>query len=288
MPIRTILVPVTNAESSKSAMEAAFLVAKIFASHVDAFHVRVDPKDTLPLLGEGMSGSLVQEMIEFAEKESNDRSSQARAAFRKFCDSHNIVENNKPRMADTMSAAWREEIGREDDHVAVRGRVSDLIVVGRPVADSDVPSPTTLNAALFETGRAVLVVPPTMPATIGERVVIFWRGSTEASRAIAASMTFLHRAQEVKVISAGADQPSRAAPEGLVDYLAWHGVKAQFERVTVEGAAMGARLLEVANQSQADLIVMGAYTHSRVRQLVLGGVTARVLAESTVPVLMAH
>lgn len=288
MPIRTILVPVINAESSKSSMEAAFLVAKIFASHVDAFHIRGDPKDTLPLLGEGMSGTLVQEMIEFAQKESEDRSTEALAAFKRFCDSHNITHNEKPKMSNAMSAAWREEVGREDDHVAVRGRVSDLIVVGRPVADADVPSPTTLNAALFETGRAVLVVPPIMPTTIGERVVIFWRGSTEASRAVSAAMTFLTRAKQVKVISAGADQPSRASVEGLVDYLAWHGVKAEFERVMVEGTAMGARLLEAAQHSQADLIVMGAYTHSRIRQLILGGVTSRVLAESTVPVLMAH
>jgi nucleotide-binding universal stress UspA family protein len=288
MPIRTILVPVTNAESSKSSIETAFLVAKMFASHVDAFHVRVDPKDTLPLLGEGMSGTLVQEMIEFAEKETDDRSAKALKAFQKYCDGHNITLSDKPKMSKAMSASWTEEVGREDDHVAVRGRLADLIVVGRPVADSDVPSPTTLNAALFETGRAVMIAPPKAPTELGDRVVIFWRGSTEASRAIGAAMTFITRAKHVTIISAGAEQASRAGVEGLKRYLAWHGVEAQAQIVTVEGPPVGTILLEACQKADADLLVMGAYTHSRVRQLILGGVTQRVLTEATVPVLMAH
>jgi nucleotide-binding universal stress UspA family protein len=288
MPIRTILVPVTNAESSVSAIQTAFLVAKTFASHVDAFHVRVDPKDTLPLLGEGMSGTLIQEMIEFAEKESDDRAGKAQAKFMKYCEQHKIKLSAKAKMSKTMSASWSEQTGREDEHVAVRGKLSDLIVVGRPVTDNDTPSPTTLNAALFETGRAVLVTPPTPPTGIGKHIVIFWRGSTEASRAIAAAMTFISRAESVHIISADADRASNMAVEGLQEYLAWYGVKAETESVDATGKSLGITLLDAAHNDKADLLVMGAYTHSRVRQLILGGVTRRVLTESKIPVLMAH
>lgn len=288
MPIRTILVPVTSADSTRASLETAFMVAQMFNSHVDALHVRVDPKDTLPLLGEGMSGTLIQEMIEFAEKESTERSKKAFEAFKKYCDHHKITISDQPKAANKMSADWSEEVGREDDHVATRGRLADLIVVGRPVEDADVPSPTTLNAALFETGRAVLVAPPTPPKELGKNIVIFWRGSTEAARAVSAGMTFVTRAESVRIISAGADQPARTGPEGLVKYFAWHGVKAEAEKVNAEGSAIGATLLEACHHAKADLLIMGAYTHSRVRQLILGGVTRRVLAESTVPVLMAH
>ncbi len=288
MAIRTILVPVTNAETSVSAIETAFLVAKTFASHVDAFHVRVDPKDTLPLLGEGMSGTLIQEMIEFAENESDDRAKKAQAMFMKYCDQHKIKLSPEAKMSKTMSAGWSEQTGREDEHVAVRGKLSDLIVVGRPVTDNDTPSPTTLNAALFETGRAVLVTPPTSPTEIGKHIVIFWRGSTEASRAIAAAMNFITRAESVHIMTADADRASNMAVEGLQEYLAWHGVKAQTESVDATDKSLGITLLEAAHNDKADHLVMGAYTHSRVRQLILGGVTRRVLTESKIPVLMAH
>ena len=192
-------------------------------------------------------------------------------------------------MSKFVTAGWTEVSGREDDHVSIRGRLNDLIVVGRPLADSDTPSPTTLNAALFETGRAVLVAPPMAPEVLGKKVVIFWRGSTEASRAIAAGMPFIWRAETVKIVSALADQATRASAEGLATYLAWHGVNAEVETLTAtDGKAVGSRLLDSAQKFQADLLVMGAYTHSRVRQLILGGVTQKVLAEATIPVVMAH
>jgi len=131
-----------------------------------------------------MSGTLIQEMIEFAEKESDERAKKAQAFFMEYCKSHGIELSSEAHMSDVMTAGWSEQIGREDEHVAVRGKLSDLIIVGRPVTDNDSPSPATLNAALFETGRAVIVTPPEPPVEIGKRIVIFWRGSTEASRAI--------------------------------------------------------------------------------------------------------
>jgi nucleotide-binding universal stress UspA family protein len=166
------------------------------------------------------------------------------------------------------------------------GRVSDLLVVARPQGQLAAPQRLTLEAALMDTGRPLLIVPPKAPAKIGSNVAIAWNGSTQASRAVAMAMDFLVTAQSVTILTAkenGAD----ARPDELRDYLAAHGIKAKIVSVAAKGDA-GKALLAAADKAGADLLVMGAYGHSRVRELVLGGVTKHVLQSTTIPALLAH
>ncbi len=180
-------------------------------------------------------------------------------------------------------------MGHEEEAVAEIGRLTDLLVIARPVPERDVPSVMSLNAALMETGRPLLLAPPVLPATIGRNVAVFWNGSAEAARAVATALPFLDKAASVIILSAR--EEAAATPGELVDYLTWHGIAAT-EHDFVAGSAGGGQvaqtLIDEAVTRGADLIVMGAYTHSRLRQLILGGVTRHVLHYATIPVLLSH
>ncbi|MFQ5619515.1 MAG: universal stress protein, partial [Rhodospirillales bacterium] len=146
----------------------------------------------------------------------------------------------------------------------------------------------TLNAALFETGRPVLVAPPSAPAVLGRKVAISWNGSAQAARAVAAALPYIMRSDGVVILTVESDRTSASAAPELAAYLAWHGVRAETKFFSPTNRSIGAALLKECADAGADLLVMGAYTHSRMRQLILGGVTRHVLAEATVPLFMAH
>ena len=288
MAIKTMLVPIDGSDAATPSLETAGLVGRGLEAHVSVFHVSADPKDAVPLLGEGMSGAMIEEMIDLAEKDAKGRAAAARRMFDDFCARHAIAVVDKAAASQTVSASWITETGREDEAVARRGRLADLVVVGRPTPDSDLTSTLTLNAAIFETGRPVLVVPPEAPAALGRRIAVFWNGTAESARAAAAALPFFDRAESTVILTAESDRTSTSAATDLAGYLAWHGVDAPTEAVSPGGGSVGAALLEAAGKGGADLLVMGAYTHSRMRQLILGGVTKHVLAAATIPLLMIH
>jgi len=288
MAYSTVLVSVDGLDGSACAVETAFGVAKRFSSHLIALHVRPDPKDTIPLLGEGMSVAMIEDMVRIAEDECEDRSHRAREKFDSCVSDQGFNLSDRPG-AEPPSAAWREERGREDEVSARFGRLSDLIVACRPGVDSDVSQTLMLNSALFDTGRPVLVVPPHGHAReIGRKVVISWNGSAQAARAIGLAMPILKEASEVLVFTVGMGAAATDQAMELANYLLWHEINCSTRALDGKRSLVGADLLEEAKAFDADLLVMGAYTHSRMRQLILGGVTRHVLEEADLPLLMAH
>ena len=248
-------------------------------------HVRIDAASALPLVGEGMSAAMVQEMLAAAERQALDRAARIRAEYDQACARLGVPTVTAPPAPDQATANWREEMGREEEIVANAGRLTDLLVMARPLPDRDTPSIMTLNAALMESGRPVLLAPPQQPSAVGRKIAVFWNGSAEASRAVLAAMPFLKRASGIIILSAREEEA--AIPSELAGYLAWHGVQANVHSF-VAGNQVGPTLLAEAKAAGADLIVMGAYTHSRLRQLILGGVTRQVLHEATMAVLLCH
>lgn len=287
MSIKTILVPIDGTEVSRTALDVAFMLGRDLAVHVDVLHVATDPKDAVPLLGEGMSAAIIEEMIQLAEREATERTARAEAMFEDARGRFGLAARPNPPSGDDGSAALVQFVGREDVMTAEKGRLTDLVVVARPTEQSDASLAMTINAAIFETGRPVLIAPPTVPGTMGTKIAISWNGSAEASRAVAAAMPLIVRAQSVVVLTAENDKTSSGVATELAAYLSWHGVSVE-SRTLPGGSQVGAVLLEDCKAIGADLLVMGAYTHSRMRQLILGGVTKHVLASADLPVLMAH
>jgi nucleotide-binding universal stress UspA family protein len=166
--------------------------------------------------------------------------------------------------------------------------VSDLIVVRRPRNSTDMSARTIAESGLMRTGRPVLLVPGSKPGKVGSSVAIAWNGSVEASKAVASAMPFLMRARAVTAISVVESGVEFHNLEGLVQYLRWHGIRAKPAVVKSRAGDTGKAVCGAASRAKADLLVMGAYTHSRMREMIFGGVTDHVLRASRIPVLLAH
>ena len=202
------------------------------------------------------------------------------------CARNGLTVNDDPG-AGASTAHFSIFTGREEDVIASRGRLADLIVARRPEEGEEVTFSVTLEAALLDTGRPVLVVPPSEPVDFGSSIAIYWNGSLEAGKAMSYAMPFLESASEVCVFQV--DETKHRGPKtaDVVTYLARHGVNAEGRNLEPGGSASES-LLAATHEAGANMLVMGAYTRSRLRRLISGGVTRYVLTRSHVPVLMAH
>lgn len=291
MSIKTILVPISGGSESRSALAAGFAVGRDFGAHVTVLHAKADPRDALPMLGDGMSGAMVRDLMTLAETEADRRATVARTLYDEFRTRHGIPEAGRPPGPGEVSAAWREVVGAQDDVVAHGARLFDLVVVGRSTSKSDEAgaaiATATLHSALFETGRPVLVAPPHASLAVGRRVVVAWNGSMEAARAVGAAMPFLLNAEQVTVVTAE-PETADSGPDDLALHLAWHGIEVRTRQDLPIDVPTGYALLAACGEADADLLIMGAYTHSRFRELIMGGATLHVLEAAELPVLAVH
>jgi nucleotide-binding universal stress UspA family protein len=173
--------------------------------------------------------------------------------------------------------------------VGSHGRLFDVIVLGRPGRDPKGPRMSTLEAALFESGRPVLIAPPSPRPDIGRNALIAWNCSTGQARTIAFAMPILKRANRVVVLTVegGAAVPGPTGQQ-LCHYLQLSGVPAKPLTVGLGGRLTGEAVLAHANALGCDLLIKGAYTQSRMRQFIFGGTTRYILNNASLPVFMAH
>lgn len=286
MSIRKVLLPLSSTAAGGSSLATGLLVARIWGAHLAALHVRVDARDVAPLAGEGLSGAMIEEMMAATEKESAERSASVRALFDRAV-AEQQISLAEPKAAERVAtASFTAVVGREEDLVAQQARLADLTVVAHPEASGDAASADALHAVLFDSGRPVLLAPGHPPATIGRRICVAWNGTAESASAITAALPWLQRAEAVRILSSVGYQRRGPAAEELAPYLALHGVVAEIGTIQPVGGVIGAGLLAAAEAFGADLVSMGAYSHSRLRQLILGGVTRHVLEHAELPVMM--
>ena len=145
-----------------------------------------------------------------------------------------------------------------------------------------------LEAALFESGRPVLIAPASAPQVIGENVLVAWNGSTEQTRTTAFAMPMLREAREVTVLSVEGGMTPGPTGEEVAHHLRMNAVAATAVTAAPGTRTTGEAILDHAKTHGCDLLVKGAYTQSRLRQMVFGGATRHILASATLPVLMAH
>ena len=183
---------------------------------------------------------------------------------------------------------WRAGSSIDDAGLGSLARVYDICVVGRPSSTGAGPRMTTLESALFESGQPVLVAPPSAPQALGENILISWNCSTEQARATAAAMPVIQKAKTVTILTIeGLTIPGPSGAQ-CKDWLAMHGITAREISIGNGGRKPGEVLLTEAKKLGADLIVKGAYTQSRLRQMIFGGATSHLLAHSTLPMIMAR
>jgi nucleotide-binding universal stress UspA family protein len=284
MGFKDILVALDTARPARGRVELAAALAERFDAHLIGLHAAL-PADAPRRHGyfDYFDRSLLDPLYhEYREKVQADGDATRR-----------LFEEVASRRG--LSAEWRTAVGYPSEITALHGRYVDLIVLGQPDPDDTQavlfrPLPEEVVLAV---GRPLLVVPYAGSwEEIGQRVLVGWDSSREATRAINDAMPLLAGAEAVTVLVV--DPAGGPAGHGEVPgadialHLARHGVKATIEATVSAGIGAGNALLSRASDLEADLLVMGAYGHSRVRELLLGGATRTVLESMTLPILMAH
>lgn len=289
MSIASILAFLEGTGTGASALSAAVTLGRRFSARVDLLHVEPDPAAMVPVVGEGMSGSAVQQIVDSLAADAETRSKTARQVFETYLGKEKlpVVEPDDPVKPGEFQVSYRQVVGEEDTLVLQYGRLADLIVMARPKEEGDAETSAAFDAALFDSGRPVLLTPAEPAATVGERVAVAWNHSREATRAVAAAMPILRGAQKVFVLTAREGEGG-PAPSELAGYLAGHGITAKTWAFMPMSGSIGDDILAEAKDAGADLLVMGAYGHSRLRELVLGGATRGVLSRGAIPVLLVH
>ncbi len=285
--LRVVLCPLSGLAGDAGVLATATALAKLVPVHIRVVHAAPDPREAIPFIGEGASGPLVEQVMSAAKRDIDIRSAASKASYDAWAKSTGFPVASAP-MAAGVSIAWQEVTGAEDDQVSRLGRLADLIIVAQPSKGDPVAAAIVFEAALIDTKKPVMLAPQGADAKLSNGVaLIAWNGSPEAARAVKNALPFLPKMRQVHVFSA-AEKVGAIGADAIVDYLAWHGIKCEPPILTDKASANGAKLLAEAERVGAGLLVMGAYTHSRMRQLIFGGITSHVLANSKIATLMAH
>jgi nucleotide-binding universal stress UspA family protein len=284
--MKTILIPTEDHASMQAVLETARLIALRFDSYIEGFavypaasdFVAVDPVSSLTIAS-------TQEGDEEIER-------LARGLFESFMQARAVPRVDTVPRAQPGPAAYSHRWVRPSTHgdafIGSHGRLFDLIVLGRPGRAPQDPRMPPLEAALFESGRPVLIAPAAAPPVIGTNVLVAWNGSTEQTRTTAFAMPLLREAKEVTVLSVEGGMTPGPTGEEFAHHLRMNAVAATAVTVAPGTRTTGEAILEYAKTHGCDLLVKGAYTQSRLRQMVFGGATRHILASATLPVLMAH
>ncbi len=267
-------------------LEAAMMVARRFNSHIVGLHSLTT--EYAVVFGGEMGFSISSEVDRTLEREGHERRDQARRLFRDFMNAHGVpigaaAGYNGP------SASWREEDGRQNAIVGMSGRVYDLILVEQPEKLASIAE-ATLEDALFESGRPVMMVPKAIGPNLGDTIAVAWNGSTETAMTVALAMPFLKRARQVIVVAVGPQHMPEPGPTGeeLARSLEVHGLSVSLRTAFGRQKPQGESFLREAMAAGADLLLKGAYTQSRIRQMIFGGATRHIIMEAGIPVIMAR
>ncbi len=273
---KDVIVNLSTDTNDDVAVAYAISLAREFEAHLTAIAL---VSDTVPtaMVVEGLPPVLIEEMQEKAQEE-------AQAAVAKFHDA--ARGSGISSEAHWLTIPYAGAAG-------LFGRIArrfDLAVVRQPEPAHDMIAPLIVEAALFESGRPVLIVPYIQRGGLKlDRVMVAWDGSRSAARAVGDALPFLKRAKTVNVVIVGREVKSGEIPGAdIAHHLARHGANVEVKEIVAADIDAANVLLSYAADLSVDFLVMGGYGHSRLREFVLGGVTRSILATMTIPTLMSH
>jgi len=268
-----ILLPISPDGATAACTEAAFGLAERFGAELEMLHPCPPPMQRLPYATE-LSPVYFEELVDVARKQVDREESQATDWFEEALGAHPDVKAELVTVEGLVGPA-----------VAMRAKVADMAVLPSIAAKEDEFWAPARDAALFHTGRPVLIMPDEAGGPLGETVVIAWKDAVEAVRAVAAATPFLATAKRVRLLSISEDGEDDTA-SAMADYLTKAGFPVETETIALGAREVGAALLEAAGSGV--LLVMGGYGHWRWREWVFGGATLYVLRNTDVAVLMSH
>ena len=276
--MKTILVPTEDHDAMPAVLQAAYLMAQRFDSYLEGFAIR-------PMAGTYVTLEPVSSLALTGAFDS-EAASHAREVFESFMRGREVPPGVQEPA--TLSFGWPMAEAADDAFLGSYGRIFDLIVLGRPGRAPQNPRMAPLEAALFESGRPVLIAPPQAPQTIGRNILVAWNGSTEQAYTNVFAMPLLRLAEKVTVLAVEGGMTPGPTAEQAAQHLRRNGIQASALTVKPESRTTGETILDHCSQLGCDLLIKGAYTQSRLRQMIFGGTTRHILASATVPVFMAH
>ncbi len=275
MTFKTILTCTDGETDGNGRMAAAISLTRRFDAHLSVVALGYEPD--LPAYAYGEAPSLA--MTQWYE-ESRARAEALAAAAAERLEREGVRGDASP-MVTTYAGAGPAFGGR--------ARFADLVVLGCATGDaSDDLAQSLLEGALFDSDTPVLVCPREMPETTGETILIAWDGGREALRAVRGAMPFLRKAKKIEIAMVDPDGVELAPGEDLALMLSRHDLPVEIAILASAGRTASETLSQRVVEIGSDLMVMGAYGHSRFRELILGGVTRDMVRGAPVPALMAH
>ena len=272
--LKHILLHLDDSDASANCMAVAFDLAQKHDAHLTGIYVL--PDMTVPGYGEmPVPGDLIQRL----EKQDLAIADQVKTGFEAAAGKAGQV------------AEWCCMKGYAPEQIALQARYADLVIVAKSTAENYFSDRRTLPERLvFTSARPLLLIPDRdSDHSFGKHVVIAWNGRREAVRAVNDALPLLAQATRVNVLAVNSSEAESAiVTADLCQYLSRHGVNAEGTEIIAKDADIGAVLLAQADELGAGLIVMGAYGHSRWRELILGGATQYILEQTTIPVLLSH
>lgn len=271
-PYAAILVATDLSAHAKHRLALAFDLADRFSSHVIGIAAR---EIQLPYYADG-SAVMVPDIVDLELKQAAKEIGEAEALFREAAGARSAIE-------------WRNAVTPSGSYFAEQGRAADLAIVGSQDALDDRTGGMAIDPgdAVMATGRPVLVVPPGISRINGHSVIVAWSNAREARRAVLDSLPFLTCAEEVWIVAVGKDADEEGAKD-VAAHLIRHGVNAKVSIRTTSSFLAGEEIVRAAQQTGADLIVAGAYGHSRIQEWAFGGVTRHLMRHSPVACLLVH
>jgi nucleotide-binding universal stress UspA family protein len=288
--MKSILIPIGGSDTDGVLLETALAAARPFAAHMQFLHVRIDVGEAAqhtPHM-EFASGPALRDALQQLELQQDARSSASIQHVHDFCAQAKIELCDAPGRSDTVTASCREVQGRTLERVLFHARHSDLIVVGRARKPNGLPS-DFIEHLLLNCGRPVLIAGSTPPQSLTRTIMVCWRESAEAARAVTAAASLLADAQRV-IFTSVAERSAHtvAIMDDVVRQFAWRGAPTQMHIIAPGDRPVHELLAAAAHDCQADLIVLGAYGHSHMRELVFGGCTQSFIHHADRPVLLMH
>ncbi len=286
--IKSILVPFGGGESDSAVFTSAVTLGRRFGAHLDFYHVNISAGEaavSTPHTGYAM-GNALRDMLTTLQEQAEDRAAKARRHFETLCTAGEIPRVSTPAATGRISAEWIEDNDHMKAKLVARSRCRDLVVVNRPHVGDTVPR-DLLEVLVVSGGRPLIIIPDNAPLPEPKTVMVCWKDCGEAARAMGAALPILKRAERVVLVTvqeAGAPQNTSEAAR----MLEWHGIAPDVISLPRSDAPVAATLTAAARKTAADLLVMGAYRRSPLREVIFGGVTQDFLDRADVGIFLVH
>lgn len=271
--IKDLLVYIDNDESCKARVTAAAELARTCEAHLSGVYVR------RRILIPAYAGVYIPaEVFKANEDMADELAAKAKQVFNSVCDEQGIEHE------------WFLEEGDVTQQVSMHARYTDMLITAQYQSDDPMLNESYRpDALVMAAGRPVLVLPQSGPVNLpAKRVMVAWNGGRESARALNDALPLLRHAKEVMVVNVNprGDEPLPGAD--IARHLARHGLKVTTEAIPARDISVGDAILSRIADQGVDMLVMGGYGHSRLRETIIGGVTRKILEHMTVPVLFSH